>query len=562
MKKLALILIICIKTVFPNNQRVVEPKVILADSVNLISSNLPIVVINTFGQEIPDSGKIMARMGIIWNGDGNRNYITDPFNHYDGYVGIEVRGSSSQMFPKKSYAVETRDSLGNDRSVPLLGLPAEEDWIFYGPYNDKTLIRDVIAYKLASDLGRYASRSKFFELVINGEYKGIYILLEKIKRDANRVNIKKISPSDTTGDALTGGYIIKIDKLDGENNDGWYSYFRPFQQRSNLVFYQYHYPKPNEIIEVQKNYIKSFIYAFESAMYGPYYSDTTFGYWKYIDVNSFVDYILINELVKNVDAYRLSTFFYKDRDSRNPKLFAGPVWDFNLAFGNANYYEAYTSNGWYLEHVSEYSNIPSWENWLIPFWWKKIFGDYRFKQLVKERWQQLRQIKWTETRINSIIDSLTTLLAESRQRNFQKWPVIGQWIWPNYFVGQTYEEEILYLKNWLSSRLIWMDQEFNSFQTTVESKNSLNNFILYQNFPNPFNSITKIRFSLKENDKVLVKLYDVLGREISVILGEFLPTGTYEIPLDAEYLKLSNGIYFYELICSNFSDIKKMVYLK
>lgn len=562
MKKLALILLIYIKTVFPNNQRVIDPEVILSDSVNLISSNLPIVVINTFGQEIPDSVKIMVRMGIIWNGDENRNYITDPFNHYDGYVGIEVRGSSSKMFPKKSYAVETRDSLGNDRSVPLLGLPAEEDWIFYGPYNDKTLIRDVLAYKLANDLNRYASRSKFFELIINGEYQGIYVLLEKVKRNSNRVNIKKLSPIDTTGDALTGGYIIKIDKLDGENNDGWYSYFRPFQQRSNLIFYQYHYPKPNEIIEVQKNYIKSFIYAFESTMYGPYYRDTAFGYWKYIDVNSFIDYILINELVKNVDAYRLSTFFYKDRDSRNPKLFAGPVWDFNLAFGNANYYEAYTSNGWYLEHVSEYSNIPSWENWLIPFWWKKIFGDYRFKQLMKERWQQLRQIKWTETRINSIIDSLTTLLLESRQRNFQKWPVIGQWIWPNYFVGQTYEEEILYLKNWLSSRLIWMDQEFNSFQMNVESENSPNNFTLYQNFPNPFNSVTKIRFSLKEDDKVLVKLYDVLGREICVILDEFLPTGTYEILLDAESLKLSNGTYFYELICSNFSDIKKMVYLK
>ena len=425
-----------------------------AQQVNFTSSNLPIFVINTFGQEIPNEYKINARMGVIYNGEGVRNYLTDPFNHYDGWIGIELRGSSSLTFPKKSYAVETRDSLGNDKSVSLLGLPSEADWVFYGPYNDKTLIRDVLAYKLARDMGRYASRSRFFELVINGEYKGVYVLLEKIKRDANRVNIKKLNPADTTGDALTGGYIIKIDKLDGENNDGWYSNFRPFPQLSARIFYQYHYPKPEDIVEAQKNYIKAWIYSFESAMFGPYYADTILGYSKYIDVQSFVDYILLNELVKNIDAYRLSTFFYKDRDSRNPKLFAGPVWDFNLAFGNCDYYQAYNSSGWYLEYVSEYSNIPSWENYFIPFWWKKIFTDQNFQNKFRQRWIALRNSVWTYEKINTTIDSLVQLLEESRQRNFQKWPVIGQYVWPNYYVGQTYEDEINYLKNWLSSRLV------------------------------------------------------------------------------------------------------------
>lgn len=128
-----------------------------AQTVNFTSSNLPIFVINTFGQEIPNEYKINVRLGVIYNGEGVRNYLTDPFNHYDGWIGIELRGSSSLTFPKKSYAVETRDSLGNDKSVSLLGLPSEADWVFFGPYNDKTSIRDVLAYKLARDMGRYAS---------------------------------------------------------------------------------------------------------------------------------------------------------------------------------------------------------------------------------------------------------------------------------------------------------------------------------------------------------------------------------------------------------------------
>jgi hypothetical protein len=542
---------------------------IRAQSVNFTSSNLPIIVINTFGQEIPNEYKIQARMGVIYNGEGVRNYITDQFNHYDGWIGIELRGSSSLTFPKKSYAVETRDSLGNDRSVSLLGLPSEADWVFYGPYNDKTLIRDVLTYKLARDMGRYASRSKFFELVINGEYKGVYVLLEKIKRDANRVNIKKLNPADTSGDALTGGYIIKIDKLDGENNDGWYSNFRPFPQLSARIFYQYHYPKPDEIVEAQKNYIKAWIYAFESAMFGPYYADSILGYQKYIDVNSFVDYILLNELVKNIDAYRLSTFFYKDRDSRNPKLFAGPVWDFNLAFGNCDYYQAFNSSGWYLEYVSEYSNIPNWENYFIPFWWKKIFNDQNFQTKFRQRWIELRNSVWTNEKINSTIDSLVQLLEESRQRNFQRWPVIGQYVWPNYYVGQTYEDEINYLKNWLTSRLVWMDYQLITDVEKEKSEISINDFKLLQNYPNPFNSNTRISYIISGNlnspQKVTVKIYDVLGREITTLIDDYQTAGYHSVNFNVETVKqqtITSSVLICRLSVGNKTQTIKMLHLK
>lgn len=191
------------------------------------SSNLPIVVINTNGQTILDEPKITVDIGIIDNGIGQRNNLTDPYNNYSGKAAIEIRGSSSQSFPKKQYGVELRDAAGNDVSAPLLGLPPEEDWVLFAPYNDKTLMRDVLAYKIARDQGRYAPRTRYCELVLNGQYQGIYVLIEKVKRDNNRVDVNKLDPDENSGNDLTGGYIIKIDKETGSGNGGWTSNYTP-----------------------------------------------------------------------------------------------------------------------------------------------------------------------------------------------------------------------------------------------------------------------------------------------------------------------------------------------
>ena len=209
------------------------------------SSNLPIIVIDTDGKPIVDEPKIPATMGIIDNGPGVRNAVTDPFNDSFGPIGIEIRGSSSQQFPKKQFAVETRDSAGNDMDRSLLKLPAESDWVLIAAYNDKTLLRDALMYNLNSGTGRYASRTRFCELVLNGNYAGIYILAEKVKRGKNRVNISKLTPADTTGDSLTGGYIVREDKIEGEQTQGWYSPYLPFSGSPVKVYFQYHYPSPD-----------------------------------------------------------------------------------------------------------------------------------------------------------------------------------------------------------------------------------------------------------------------------------------------------------------------------
>ena len=419
--------------------------------VNLTSSNLPIFVINTHGQNIPDEPKITVDLGIIYNGEGVRNNITDPFNHYNGKIQIEIRGSSSQLYPKKSYAVQTVDAFGISMNTSLLELPKENDWVFYGPYADKSLIRNIVSYKLFNEMGHYASRSKLFELVINGEYKGVYVLLEKIKRDKNRVDIAKLTPQDIEGDELTGGYIVKIDKVNGTETEGWYSDFPPYTGAWQKILYQYHYPDEDEITLEHKNYIINKINEFESVMYSPTFNEPFGGYYDLIGLDSFADVFLITELSRNVDGYRLSAFMHKDKNSNGGKLKCGPIWDYNFTFGNADYYSAWSTSGWHL--YTEFRDDP----FQIPFWWKKLMMDKIFTNRIARRWADLRQNIFSNQHILEMTDSLSSLLAESQVRNFNKWKILGTYVWPNYFIGNTFESEINYLKSWVNYRLNWLD---------------------------------------------------------------------------------------------------------
>ncbi|MBN1407990.1 MAG: CotH kinase family protein [Calditrichaceae bacterium] len=423
--------------------------------VMLESSNLPIVIINTSGQTIPNSIKITADMGIIYNGPGERNYVTDSLNNYNGKIGIELRGSSSQQFPKKQYAVETRDSAGENLNVSLLELPAENDWILYAPYSDKSLIRNVVLYHLSNKIGRYASRTRFCELILNGDYRGVYVLLEKIKRDNNRVNISRLDSTDVAGDDLTGGYIIKIDKRDGEEVDGWNSPYHPTASNLYKIFYQYHYPRPDDIAPEQMTYIEQFINDFEAMMFDWSYDNPATGYRNWIDISSFVDFFLLNEISKNVDGYRLSTYYYKDKDSDDPLLHIGPVWDFNLAFGNANYYDGWDTADWQVE-INRLTDF-QYDYAKIPFYWERLVNDPFFLSQVVNRWSELRLTTFNNDSIIAYINETVSLLNESQQRNFERWPILDEYVWPNYAVNMTYENEISWLKNWIKQRIDWID---------------------------------------------------------------------------------------------------------
>lgn len=526
------------------------------------SSNLPIVIINTHGQTIMNEPKITADMGIIYKGEGVRNYVTDSLNHFNGKIGIEIRGSSTQMFPKKQYSVETRDASGNDLSVSLFGMPSEADWILSAEYDDKSLMRDVVAYTLSNSIGRYASRTKYCEVVINGEYLGVYMLYEKIKRDKNRVNISKLDSTGVSGDALTGGYIIKVDKLDGSGNDGWYSGFLPNIGSPFKIYYQYHYPKPEDITSAQKEYIKNFVLSYEIALYYNTFADTGIGYPKYFDVPSMVDFFLMNELTKNVDGFRLSMYMYKDKDSKNPKLFFGPVWDFNAGFGNCDYYDASKIQGWQLTYLTSNASFLSGDNFQVPYWWKKIYQDTSFMNLVKSRWELLRKDQFRIPRINSLIDSFAVHIDEAQQRNFVRWPILNTYVWPNAYIGGTYAKEIIYLKQWILDRVNWMDMQLSGKTLSVPSADdtSPGTFALTQNYPNPFNPATTVKFQIPSDGEVSLSVYDLLGNKVVNIIHGEMTAGLHTVNFNAS--GLSSGIYFYRLNSGSFSTTKKMILMK
>lgn len=479
----------------------------LAAQVEFTSSNLPVIVIETDSQEIVDDPRIVADMGIIWNGQGEINYMTDPFNNYAGKISIEYRGATSQVFPKKSYGLETQDDLGENRNVSLLGLPEENDWVLYGPYSDKTLIRNILTYQLAGELGQYAPRTRLCELVVNGEYQGVYVLVEKIKRDQNRVDIARLEPDETTGEDLTGGYIIKVDKMTGNSGPAW-------STETGGIYFQYEYPKYDEITEEQKAYILEFLEDLEYALTSVELGDTIVGYRRYLDEPSAVDMFIINELSKNVDGYFLSTFFYKDADRNGGLLHMGPVWDFNLSFGVAEYREAYRTDGFQIDQ-----NPAIW-------WWDRLLQDPEFIGNIKERWAGIREHQFSNEHIMGLIDSLTLYLNEAQQRNFTRWNILTYPVWPNYYTGSSYEEEIQYLRTWTLGRLQWLDTklyEWTGSETPgIEFQTSI--------YPNPFREYFRFRFSTQRAANVTLTLYDLNGVEVDRIVNDaFFPAGEFSV---------------------------------
>ncbi|HCT52025.1 MAG TPA: hypothetical protein DF712_06150 [Balneola sp.] len=412
---------------------------------------LPIFNLNTFGNPIPNNPKINGILSISIDNEVN----------FEGNIAIESRGSSSQNFPKKSYSFETRDAdnVNLDVDVALLGLPAEEDWVLNGPYSDKTLIRNIFVYDLFREMGHYASRSFLVEFNLNDDYQGVYVLSEKLKRDENRIDISKLNPDENSGEDLTGGYILQIDRDDEEKtNDSFTSnYPPPFAESGQQVTFVYEEPGADEITDQQKNYIQNYVNGFESALASQNFTDPVTGYLSFINVSSFIDFFLVNELTNNVDAYRLSTYLTKDK---NGKLNMGPVWDFNYSLGNVDYCSAGETNVWAYKFNERCGN----HDQQVPFWWSRFLEDPAFVGQLKDRWTKLRNADLSLNNLNMMIDNYSTLLKETgaAERNFTTWDILGSDVHPNNFVGDTYNDEVNYLKDWISDRLSWMDEAIDA----------------------------------------------------------------------------------------------------
>lgn len=430
---------------------------------------IPLIRINTNGGTIVNEPKIPAQMEVIL---GEEMLLNTP-------IGIEYRGSTSaRLFEKYSYGLETWDKDGEDTDVTIFDMPEEEDWILYGPYSDKTLFRNVLAYDLARILGHYAARTKFVELELNQEFLGTYVFMEKLKRDKNRLDLKDLDTDDITPDVVSGGYVLKIDKTSGDtSNDDWsgdaaYSEFLGFRSNFDVhgntinyapygpkkgeeTYFLYEDPAPEDITPEQKSYIQNYINEFENALLNDDFGTSTRTYTNYINLDSFVDFFLLNELSANPDAYRISTFMYKNR---NGKLNMGPIWDFNIAWGNDS---RSRTDAWIYMYNSYVPN----DTWLVPFWWPRLMEDPMFRNAVKTRWNELRKNEFSQTSLHSMIDEYVAELEDTGtvDRNFERWPILGVQVAFNSYVGESYNDEVQYVKNWISQRLSWMDAQIADF---------------------------------------------------------------------------------------------------
>ena len=470
------------------------------------SSNLPLIILNSFGHIIGHEEKAAVSARIIAP-QGARATLLGPAD-FDGRGDLNIRGHTSLRYRKHSYHFKSRDEDHNPLKASILGLAKDSSWVLYAPYSDKTLMRDVLGYELSNQMGRYAPHTRLVEVFLSEpggklsprDYIGVYVFEEKVDRGKHRVPIEKLGKDDNTEPGVTGGYIFKKDHMDpigvGEADANGYphygggggfmsdfstgpggfpgdpkGFFRAndsfggpngmFQRFGNSYggsgrqwftsghggSFLYVEPKPTEMTGAQRAWLSSYINQFEKALYGPDFKEPKTGYAAYIDADSFVDHHLLVELCKNIDGFRFSTFYHKDRGG---KLTMGPIWDWNLTFGNANGKQGWMPDHWYWPQLDDQQYA----------WFRRLFEDPDFGQKYVDRWGQLRTNQFEIGKIQARIDELATLLDEAEARNYRRWPILGRAVWPNRYVGHTYNDEVSWMKEWIRKRIEWVDQQF------------------------------------------------------------------------------------------------------
>ena len=479
-----------------------ETYILNTSNTTFTDSNLPIIIINTEGgAEILDEPKILGTMKIIQRPDGARNYMTDAntddFLNYSGTIGIETRGSSSQELPKKPYSVDTLEDDGvEDKGVKLLGMSKEDDWVLNSFAFDDSMMRDYISYQMARQMGQYAANLRYCEVVLNGEYIGLYALSEKIKRDGDRVNIAKLKDSENSLPEVSGGYLMQTDRVSAENPAAWYS---------NGAEYIHEKPNSDDITTIQSSYIEAVFRGLDNNANN---SSITSGYPSIIDIPSFVDYILMAEMASNVDAYALSTYYHKDRGG---KLRAGPVWDYNLTYGNdlfdffgTNYDRSHT-DVWQFA----YSNTGS-------YFWGDLFNNSTFKCYLAKRFDELTKAgqPLNLDYISNLIDSTIILISEAVVRENEKWETI-----------EDFNGEIANMKDWIQERISWM-------------RNNLGTFSNCNSIATPSLVISKISYNPLETDAFPE------SKDLEFI--EIQNTGTTIVNLTGVYLSKLGVSYQFE----------------
>ncbi len=424
------------------------------------SSNLPICVINTFGQAVPNGNiPTNSQFCVVDNGAGKMNFAKDSLK-FKTYCGIKLHGNWSRSFPKLSYSINTLDSNFATKDTAILGFPKEQEWALVANYLDRSLLRNAIAQHLFTSMGNYSPRFRHVELILNGQYQGVYLFIEKIKVKKTRVNIVKMDSNCNHGDSVSGGYIIK---QDWKGSWGWYSKYGKPDDTSWHAYFRYDNPSMPD--SNQAKYIHEFYDSFETILHGATNSSALGTTWRnYMDQYSLMDYFFTQEITTNIDGYRASSYMWKDRNSRNRLIHMGPVWDFDITMGDywgswcSWFFNSGGSNGefwWFKLLGNKYPLVPKG----TKAWYNYGTGDTSFKNELKCRWTLHRRGLLSQTNLDHWIDSNAVLLKDAQVRNFKEWPV---WGWPLYlgnpFNTKNYTGEVDSLKGWLHRRMKWMDR--------------------------------------------------------------------------------------------------------
>ena len=442
------------------------------------NSNLPLLILNTSGRAIqanipPGQPRIPGSFFVMDTVNGRSSFRNTP--QFQGLAGFEIFGQTSANFPKKPYNIEIQDELGNDLAVPVLGLPAEADWKLRNPYSDKCMMNDFLGYELFEKMGHYSCRRRFVEVFVASsggrlnyqrDYSGILVLFEKIEQGKDRVDIAKLLPTDATEPNISGGYMFKKDK----DSTGDLGFTTGGGSGFSGQYLKIHEPKPRDITTPQFNWLQNYLGKFEGALYAANWLSATGTnhYSFYMDPDSFADFHWIVEFTKQIDGYRLSDYMQKDRNGR---VKMEPIWDWNLAFGNANYLQGGLSAGWYYNQLGDVDHI--WLRRLITGTTSasSASGDPDFVQKIADRWSVLRTNVFNATNVNARIDELAALLTEAAARDFVQFPRLGTYIWPNpngaaggwdvdYVSPTTYAGIITNMKSWMMGRYLWIDSQF------------------------------------------------------------------------------------------------------
>lgn len=428
------------------------------------TSNLPVVVLENFNAgAVPNQQVLQASYFSLFEPDaltGRTSLASLPT--VANRTGIKRRGSSTINDPKGSYRLEFwQGGSEEEKNVNLLGMSNHDEWILYAPYEfDRAMMRNALLYGISNAVGTYAPRTRFCEVYLNtdggsvdtADYQGVYVLMERISRDGDRVEVEKLEPWHDTEPEVTGGYMLSIDRLDPGDQGFRSALGHPFDppNASPQPFYTYVYPKEQNITPAQSAYIRGYIDDLESALYGPDFKDPATGYRAWLDVDASIDHHLMKTFSKDPDGLRLSTYLYKPRGG---KLAFGPLWDFDRAMGADSDSRSADPTGWYASTQSETVDYFTYD------YWGRLFEDPDFMQKWIDRWQVLRRGEFSDLNMRARIDAMAAELQESQVRNQQRWPGVSPNGGPLSALGG-YAGEVDHLKNWVTQRAAWIDSQF------------------------------------------------------------------------------------------------------